>query len=112
MELHYVSRHRNDMPTFYANAVSGNWSPRGDLVLHFAIEYSEPSAEEHVIIDERGAHSRDPRTEEVVPMVRDYQCRLVLPWTQLESIVQWLQERVNESRTMQPRPLRAAADEH
>lgn len=102
MHLKFVAKNHESMPTFYANAMSGGWSPRGDLVVHFALEYA-PTLEHEEVIIENGVTTvltNDPPPSSIV--TRDYQCRIVLPLTQMESIVEWFSARLEESRRLMP----------
>ncbi len=102
MKLKFVTKNGESMPTFYANSVSGNITTRGDLAAHFAIEYAPTRLIEEITVGEEISPKQNTRSlPEEVTVTRDYQLRLMLPLSQLESIAQWFSERLEDARRLQ-----------
>jgi len=92
----------------YVSGVYGGLTPRGELLCHFFIEYSDLPAEEafevknnDLVQESKEITHRHDREENEVVFQRDVRTGLIIPAHHLQSIINWMQDKLDKLKEAQ-----------
>lgn len=98
----FVYRKPDDYEPVYVNGVYGGITPRGELLAHFFIEYSDIPLQESYDVkdneldqDSRIVDHRHDRQEGEVVYTRDIRTGILIPAHQIQSMIKWMQEKLD-----------------
>lgn len=87
----------------YVNGVFGGVTPRGELLSHFFFEYADiPEKEEinvedgNIVQESRVITHGHEREEGEIVFQRDVKAGLIIPAHQIQSIINWMQEKLDK----------------
>lgn len=103
-KVRFVYNKPENYEPIYVSGVYGGMTPRGELVCHFFVEYSDIPAEEHVPLVEGQPNfeklskvDRIKHTPAEVVVKRDIKVGLVIPAHQITSVANWMVEKLKAS---------------